>query len=123
MGKWLIRMAEEYIAIIRIRGEVNIRKDIKDTLRMLRVPNKHNMSIHKKTESVMGMIKKAENYITYGEVSKKIADSYGLKKTIRMHPPRGGFERKGIKVSFKAGGALGYRGDKIIELIEKMKSK
>jgi large subunit ribosomal protein L30 len=38
----------------------------------------------------------------------------------RLHPPRGGYERKGIKISFNLGGALGYRGDKINKLISKM---
>jgi large subunit ribosomal protein L30 len=112
---------EEYVAVIRIRGEVNIRSTIKDTMRMLSIPNKHNMAIHTKTPSVMGMIKKSESYITFGEVSKKIADKFGLKKTVTLHPPRGGFERKGIKVPYNVGGALGNRGEKIVELIEKMK--
>ena len=68
---------EEYIAIIRIRGEVGIRNTIKDTMRMLRVPHKNNMAIIKKTAPNMGMIKKAEGYVTYGEVSKELVDKYG----------------------------------------------
>ncbi|MFP4111643.1 MAG: uL30 family ribosomal protein [Candidatus Woesearchaeota archaeon] len=112
---------EAYVAVIRIRGEVALKGDIKDTLRMLGVPNKNNMAIHKKTSSIMGMVKKASGFITFGDVSKDLADKYGLKKTIPMHPPRGGFERKGIKVPFNVGGALGDRGDKMADLIEKMK--
>ena len=42
------------------------------------------------------------------------------KKMINLHPPRGGFERKGIKIPFKVGGALGYRGEKISDLIKRM---
>ena len=41
-------------------------------------------------------------------------------KTFRLHPPKGGFERRGIKKTFKEGGVLGYRGKEIIKLIEKM---
>ena len=41
-------------------------------------------------------------------------------RTFYLNPPRKGFERKGIKVSFKAGGALGYRGEKINDLIQRM---
>jgi large subunit ribosomal protein L30 len=112
---------EEFVAIIRIRGEVALRGEIKDTLRMLGVEHKNNMVVHKKTPSIMGMVQKVQGFITYGEISKEVADSYGLKTTIKMHPPRGGFERKGIKVPYKVGGALGYRGESISNLIEKMK--
>jgi large subunit ribosomal protein L30 len=112
---------EEFIAIIRIRGEVNIKGDIKDTLRMLNIGNKNNMAIVEKNPANLGMIRKVSGYVTYGIVSKEIAEKYGIKKTIKMHPPRGGFERKGIKVPFKVGGALGDRGNKISELIDKMK--
>ncbi len=112
---------EEYVAIIRIRGEVGVRGDIKDTLRMLGVSHKHNMSVHKVSPPIMGMIRKAQGYITFGTVSKEIADEFGLKQTVKMHPPRGGYERKGIKVPFKVGGALGNRGDKMSVLIDKMR--
>ena len=44
----------------------------------------------------------------------------GIKNIFTMSPPQGGFERKGIKVPFKLGGALGNRSDKINELIMKM---
>ena len=110
----------EYVALIRIRGECKVRGDVQDTLRMLGVENKNNMAIHKKTPSIMGMIQKVQGYIAFGEVDKKLADSYGLKTTVKMHPPRGGFERKGIKVPFAAGGVLGDRGEKINDLISRM---
>ena len=41
-----------------------------------------------------------------------------LKPIFRLHPPRKGYE--GIKRSFKEGGALGYRGEKINKLIRRM---
>ena len=41
-----------------------------------------------------------------------------LKPIFRLHPPRKGYE--GIKRSFKEGGALGYRGEKINQLIRRM---
>lgn len=111
---------EEYIAIVRVRGEINIRPEIKDTMRMLRIPNKHNMAIYPKTPSIIGMIKKVKDYATFGEVSKDIAEKFGTSRTIKMHPPRGGFERKGIKVPYNAGGAIGNRGENIKDLIERM---
>lgn len=43
-----------------------------------------------------------------------------LKKYFRLNPPRKGFGRKGIKMPFKVGGALGYRGEKINDLLQRM---
>lgn len=42
-----------------------------------------------------------------------------IQPVFRLHPPTKGFKGK-IKKSFKAGGELGYRGDKINELIKRM---
>lgn len=57
----------------------------------------------------------------FEEIKKgKTLSKAGIRNLFTMSPPRGGFERKGIKVSFKLGGALGNRGEKINELIEKM---
>ena len=47
-----------------------------------------------------------------------LKDVKGLKPVIRLHPPRGGF--RGIKRSFRQGGALGYRGPEINALLQKM---
>jgi large subunit ribosomal protein L30 len=44
----------------------------------------------------------------------------GFKKTFRLNPPRGGFERLGIKKPYSIGGVLGYRGSTINKLIERM---
>ena len=50
----------------------------------------------------------------------KLRDVKGLKPVFRLNPPRGGFERRGIKKPRSLGGALGYRGDKIKELLGRM---
>lgn len=53
------------------------------------------------------------------EGEMKLSDLPGLKPVFRLHPPKGGF--KGSKKrTFKEGGALGYRGEAINELIERM---
>ncbi len=54
------------------------------------------------------------------EGKSKISDVAGLKPVFRLKPPEKGFERGGIKKSFPVGGALGYRGEKINDLIERM---
>lgn len=53
-----------------------------------------------------------------GEIEMK--DVAGLKPYFKLSPPRKGFERAGIKKPFSVGGALGYRKEKINELIWRM---
>ena len=116
-----------FIAAIRIRGETGVKGDIQDTMHMLHLSTKHTCVIMPKTPVVDGMLKKAKDYITWGEISPETITLLKEKRgsmpdatIFRLSPPRGGFERKGIKVAFRAGGALGYRGDKMNGLIRKM---
>ncbi|MBR9690903.1 50S ribosomal protein L30 [Candidatus Woesearchaeota archaeon] len=126
------------LAVIRIRGMTGVRKEISDTLKMLNLNSKFSCVVVPKNESYEGMVKKAKDFITWGEIDsqtlKKLkekreeqssqAASSGKpekeKKVFRLSPPRGGFERKGTKKAFRQGGALGYRKDKINDLIKKM---
>ena len=39
---------------------------------------------------------------------------------MRLNPPLKGHGRKGIRAGFRQGGSLGYRGDKINSLLERM---
>lgn len=124
---------EVNLAIIRIRGTVGALSTIKSTLKMLRIERNNYCAVYKSTPSILGMIKKAKDYITWGEVDdatlKILHDKKGekdpkdpklLKKFFRLAPPRGGYERKGIKTPFKSGGAAGNRGKKINDLIKRM---
>jgi len=80
-------------AAILLRSHVGVKKPIKDTLDMF-------------VESLLS-----------GKVNFK--DIPTLKPVFRLHPPRKG--HKGIKKSFKNGGELGYHGDKINDLLLKMR--
>jgi large subunit ribosomal protein L30 len=103
-----------------------------------------------KNKFYLGMIQKIKDYVTWGEVDEKVynslvekkgevytrrlSDRQGkikynrlievsgrkIKKYFRLNSPKKGFGRKGIKVSFVKGGGLGYRKDKINELIGRM---
>jgi large subunit ribosomal protein L30 len=119
------------LALILIRGRVGIRFDIKDTLNSLNLLRKHACVIIDDNKVTRGMVVKCKDYITYGEIESETIEeltktrgkktSEGkTKKFFSLAPPKGGFERKGIKVPFKKGGALGYRGKKISDLIKKM---
>ena len=124
-------MNEKKIAVIRIRGKHDIKKGIEDTLSMLNLRKKFACVIIPYTPGYIGMLKKVKDVVTFGEINEeaydKLIEKRGkkdregkLKKIFHLHPPKGGFERKGIKTPFKIGGALGDRKEKINELILKM---
>jgi len=152
-------MAEEKklgkIAVIRIRGEIDIRRDIRDTLEILNLKRVNRATVIDATPTYMGMVQKAKDFITWGEINDKtladlikkwgrksggerlekneaaefskklIAGQTGFKKAgikpcFKLHPPSKGHERGGIKQHVNVGGVLGYRGDKINDLLAKM---
>jgi large subunit ribosomal protein L30 len=51
---------------------------------------------------------------------KELKDIPGMKLFFKLCPPRHGFERKGIKKPFSLGGVLGYRKEKINDLLKRM---
>jgi large subunit ribosomal protein L30 len=55
-------------AVIRIRGSINMRDDIKDTLAMLRLNRKMHCVLIKENDVMKGMLQKVRNWITWGEV-------------------------------------------------------
>ncbi len=152
------------IAIIRVRGTIGIKKEIEDTMKMLRLYKKNTCVVLNNTQSCAGMLKKIKDYVTWGDINeptiklllikrgklpgnkplieeyvkektkltindfvkefisgkKQLKDIPGFKPFFRLKPPEKGFERKGIKKPFSLGGSLGYRKDKINELIHRM---
>lgn len=157
-------MEKKRIAVIRVRGDVKKSKDMKDTMKILRLYRKNTCVVFTNTLSIVGMMKKVKDLITWGEIDKdtfkmmlvkrgKIAgnkfidekymkektkmdfeefaneffnfkkelkDISGLKHFFRLKPPDKGFDRNGIKKAFSVGGALGYRKEKINDLIKRM---
>lgn len=120
-------------ALILIRSLRGASQAVKDTASMLRLRNKNVCVVVESTAATDGMIFKIKDYITYGDIDDSTLkmllekraeqDPFDPKKTkpfFRLHPPRGGFERKGIKVPFSNGGALGERKSEINKLIQKM---
>ena len=73
---------------------------------------------HVKEVGIAKTVKEYAKNISDGKA--KITDVKKLKPVFRLSPPVKGFERAGIKKPFTTGGALGYRGEKINELIERM---
>ncbi len=141
---------EQRLATIRVRGLTGVNSRIEDTLRMFRLYKKNYCCVVPNTPTYIGMLKKIKDYITWGELDdetfKLLTEKRGeefkgretdkkkkivyndfflvndkkIKKYFRLNPPRKGFGRKGIKHSFKEGGALGYRSSAINDLIKRM---
>jgi large subunit ribosomal protein L30 len=146
-----------------VRGHINIKEDIEDTMTLLRLNRVNHCVIIPQNDVYKGMLQKAKDFITWGEVSdemlaqmirsrgrlmgdKVIDDAYvagnssyesvdafakgvaadevkysdlkDVKPVFRLHPPKQGYE--GVKRPFTLKGALGYRGEKINALIERM---
>lgn len=138
-------------AVIRIRGTVNVRKDVEDTLKMLRLGRNMHCVVLNETDNVKGMLQKAKDRITWGivddktlkhliekrgrkEGNKKLtADEAGnllkslketgkapkgMKSVFRLTPPSKGFKHS-VKQQYPKG-ELGYRAEKINELLKRM---
>ncbi len=150
-------------AVIRVRGQPDVNYDIENTMRLLGLTKVNHCVVVPENDVTKGMLQKAKDYITWGEVSeetlanmirvrgrlagdKMITDDYlaeksefktaddvakaiindgykmkdveGAKIVFRLHPPVKGYE--GNKKPFSSGGALGYRGEKINDLIARM---
>ena len=114
------------LAVIRIKTAPMISIKVEDTLDFLRLHKKFYCVLWKSSPQVLGMINKVQSYITWGEIDAETLKLLKEKREekgrnfFRMHPPRGGFERKGIKMPFKNGGVYGNRKEKINLLIKRM---
>jgi large subunit ribosomal protein L30 len=154
---------EMAFAVIRVRGHRKINKDIEDTMCMLRLTRVNHCVVIPENDVMKGMLQKAKDFITWGEVSdetlakmirtrgrlmgdKPIDDAYvganssypsvdafaqsvvkdevkyselkDVKPLFRLHPPKQGYEA--VKKDLKTHGSLGYRGERINALIDKM---
>jgi len=62
---------QKCLAAVRIRGTVNVRKEVEDTLRMLNLQRNCHATLIDDRPSFLGMLRKAQDIITWGEVSKE----------------------------------------------------
>jgi large subunit ribosomal protein L30 len=58
-------------AVIRIRGTVGVRKEIEDTLKMLRLKAVNNCVLLPETDSIKGMLQKVKDRVTWGRINKE----------------------------------------------------
>ncbi len=99
-------------------GEIN-----QDTFKTL-IENRGRLARKKKLSLQYLKQKTGLDFDTFAKeffsFKKNLKDIPGLKMFFRLSPPKKGFERKGIKAPFSQGGVLGYRKEKINELIMRM---
>lgn len=58
--------------VVQVRGVVNCRKEIKDTLKMLRLHHINHCVLIPDTPEYLGMIRKVKDYVAYGEADPEI---------------------------------------------------
>lgn len=58
-------------AVIRLRGSVNVRYDILDTLKMLRLSRVNHCVLLEENPHYNGMIQKAKDYIAWGKINSE----------------------------------------------------
>ena len=86
-----------------------------------RLPGKKQLTDQYVNEQSTGKYKDIEAFAkALVELKAGLRDLPGLKPFFRLHPPRKGHERSGIKKPYTIGGALGYRGEHINGLIKQM---
>jgi len=149
--------------VVRVRGTIRASRHVRENLQTLHLTRNNYAVLVDDRPSFLGMLKAAQNFITWGEASKEIVDILikkrgrlaGNKKltedyaqttgyksleelaealfschveywklpnvqpVFRLHPPTKGFKGK-IKKGYGIGGELGYRGEKINELLKRM---
>ncbi|MFB6145360.1 MAG: uL30 family ribosomal protein [Candidatus Nanohaloarchaea archaeon] len=113
------------IAAVRVRGDIDVDHSVSRTLNDLKLKKRNQLVLYEKNDSLMGMLNKAKDYITYGEVSdetvEKLEERAGedleAGETVNLSPPSGGF--KDTKMQVGQGGTLGKR-DSMDELVSKM---
>lgn len=131
----------KYIAVIKVRSAIEANRRTKETLKLLNLKRKNCCVVFPENKPLLEMINKVKDYTTYGfldeEVLRLLLEKRGtfLKKGNKrflefkgqkyrpyfyLNPPRKGYGRKGIKMPFKLGGALGFRGEAINDLIRRM---
>jgi large subunit ribosomal protein L30 len=143
---------EKLFAVVMVRGVVGTDSRLRSTLMMLRLHRINHCVIVPKNQNYDGMLHKARDFITWGEIDretlekliskrgrfagdKRVADlnyakelaqfilsgkpvrETGIKPVFRLSPPSKGY--KSTKALYPKG-SLGYRGEKINELIKRM---
>jgi large subunit ribosomal protein L30 len=58
-------------AVIRIKGSVNVAKEIKDTMKMMKLIKSNHCVLLPQTGTFKGMLQKSKDCVTWGEIDEK----------------------------------------------------
>ena len=138
---------DKHLAIIRLRGRTGISSAVESTLKHLNLNRINNCVVLNESPQILGMIRKAKDYITWGHINSETlkalaskrgkpleqeeagglskqkvvsVDGKSYESLFRLSPAVGGLGSRGIKATFGKSGALGERKEKINDLIKKM---
>ena len=102
-------------AVIRLRGSAGTNRDVENTLKMLRLKDINNCVIVPETSDYKGMVEKAKDSISWGEVEKDILISM-MEKRMRMKS-----DEKISEKDFKS--VTGYECEKLADMLIEGKIK
>lgn len=69
-------------AVVRIKGTVNVRHDMRITMDLLNIRRKFWASVVPGTDSYMGMLEKVKDFVTYGEIDRETLKLLILKRGV-----------------------------------------
>lgn len=120
-----LRKKNSCIILKETPSNIGMVKKVKDYVTWGEINKETLLKLLKKRARISGNKKPKLNEKQIQEYAEKLLkgaklSDLNLKPYFRLNPPRKGFERGGIKKVFKMGGALGYRGEKINDLLNKM---
>jgi large subunit ribosomal protein L30 len=132
------------VAVVRIKGHVGTAPDVRKTLESLKLDEAFKAALFNETDTLVGMLKKAQRYLTWGNPNKqtiltllkkagidgenletlaeKLAKGEEKLSTpvyVSLHPPSQGFKNT-VKRSYRYKGEYGDRGEAINDLIRRM---
>lgn len=128
----LLRLKKKHTCVVVDNNQVNIGmlQKVKDYVTFGTIDEVAFAEIIVKRGELVGQTKVEGSKVDAKKVAKEyfegklklreFTEKYNLKPFFRLHPPKGGFERGGIKTPFAKGGVLGNRREKVNELIVKM---
>ena len=93
------------IAAIRITGDVNLKKDIRETFKRLRLKKKYSCVVLHKNQVNIGMIKKVKDFTAYGEINEKVFEEL-VEKRGQLIDKKKKIESKKVYDEFKKGTKL-----------------
>ncbi|WP_049927315.1 50S ribosomal protein L30 [Halopiger goleimassiliensis] len=62
-------------AVVQVRGEVNRKQDIQDTLEMLNIHNVNHCALVPETDTYQGMVDKVNDYVAHGEPDADVLET------------------------------------------------